>query len=106
MPAKQFKRTVKGNCQACHPEFIEGYRSLFESSFGKLRMTIIKKPRLVQNETGLFQFGVILYQPSGMASKQKSFSKNPFYSGWRYRMTRAYRAICFCVISLRKLINP
>jgi hypothetical protein len=27
-----------------------------------------KSPRIIQ---GLFQFGVILYQPSGMASKQK-----------------------------------
>ncbi|OSZ76970.1 hypothetical protein CAP36_11090 [Chitinophagaceae bacterium IBVUCB2] len=58
----------------------------------KLEVAVLKKPPINQ---GLFQFGVILYQPSGMASKQNSGLGNSLYSEWRYRMTRAYKAICF-----------
>lgn len=49
-----------------------------------------------------FQFGVILYQPPGFyrpafaqaGGKQARNPKgNPFYSGWRYRMTRTLSLI-------------
>jgi hypothetical protein len=52
---------------------------------------MFNKKTPVTYATEVFQFGVILYQPSGKASEPKKFFdiENSQISGWRYRMTRS-----------------